>query len=153
MRITQLDGGTAVHEMGLDMRRSVIGCAIMILQFAQGCSNPYTIDPSPRIKNSLIGQSPSTQVRRRAVRPSTGITNGLIAFTLRDRAGRLQIFTENLDGSNQRQLTFEGDNGRPDWSPDGRKIGGEVIRIRDRAEAQIFPIRFLTLAICASSRL
>lgn len=47
---------------------------------------------------------------------------GLIAFALRDQAGRLQIFTENLDGSNQRQLTFEGDNGRPDWSPDGRRI-------------------------------
>lgn len=47
---------------------------------------------------------------------------GLIAFALRAQAGRLQIFTENLDGSNLRQVTFEGDNGRPDWSPDGRRI-------------------------------
>jgi len=100
------------------MRQSVVGCLIIILQFAQGC----TVDPSIRIKNGLMWQSPSTQVRRRAVRPSIGIKNGLIAFTLRDRAGRLQIFTENVDGSNQRQLTFEGDNGRPDWSPDGGKI-------------------------------
>ena len=50
------------------------------------------------------------------------VKNGLIAFTLRDRAGRLQIFTQQPDGSNRRQLTFERDNGRPDWSPDGRKI-------------------------------
>ena len=50
------------------------------------------------------------------------VTNGLIAFTLRDRAGRLQIFTQKPDGSERRQLTFERDNGRPDWSPDGRKI-------------------------------
>jgi len=114
--------GRAVHEMGLDMRQGVIGCVIIILQFAQGCSNPYTIDPSIRIKNGLMWQSPPTQLRRRAVRPSIGIKNGLIAFTLRDRAGMLQIFTENEDGSNQRQLTFEGDNGRPDWSPDGGKI-------------------------------
>lgn len=49
-------------------------------------------------------------------------TGGPIAFTLRDQNGKLQVFTENLDGSNQKQLTFEGDNGRPDWSPDGRKI-------------------------------
>lgn len=55
-------------------------------------------------------------------------TGALIAFTLRDQAGRLQIFTQNLDGSNQRQLTFEGDNGRPDWSPDGSKIAFGSIR-------------------------
>ncbi len=47
---------------------------------------------------------------------------GLIAFTLRDAAGRLQIFTANPDGSGQRQLTFKGDNGRPAWSPDGRRL-------------------------------
>jgi TolB protein len=49
-------------------------------------------------------------------------SNGLIAFTLRDQNRKLQIFTENPDGSNQKQLTFEGDNGRPAWSPDGKKI-------------------------------
>lgn len=45
-----------------------------------------------------------------------------IAFTLRDRYGKLQICTCTADGKNKTQLTFEGDNGRPDWSPDGRKI-------------------------------
>lgn len=53
-------------------------------------------------------------------RTKTG--EGLIAFTLRDSAGRLQIFTANPDGSEQRQLTFVGDNGRPAWSPDGRRL-------------------------------
>lgn len=51
-----------------------------------------------------------------------GIKNSLIAFTLRDAAGRLQIFTQQPDGSQRRQLTFDGDNGRTDWSPDGSKI-------------------------------
>jgi TolB protein len=49
-------------------------------------------------------------------------TGGLIAFTLRDQNRKLQIFTENPDGTNQKQLTFEGENGRPDWSPDGKRI-------------------------------
>ncbi len=59
--------------------------------------------------------------------PTGGLTpkktgDGLIAFTLRDPAGRLQIFTAHPDGSAQRQLTFEGDNGRPAWSPDGTRL-------------------------------
>jgi TolB protein len=45
-----------------------------------------------------------------------------IALTLRDQNDKLQIFTINSDGTNRKQLTFEGDNGRPDWSPDGRRI-------------------------------
>lgn len=56
------------------------------------------------------------------------IRNGLIAFTLRDKIGRLQIFTITPDGSNKKQLTFEGDNGRPDWSPDGNRIVFASIR-------------------------
>ncbi|MDQ7859961.1 MAG: hypothetical protein RB149_14270 [Armatimonadota bacterium] len=53
---------------------------------------------------------------------SVGVSNGLIALSLRDHNGRLQIFTITPDGANKKQLTFEGDNGRPDWSPDGRRI-------------------------------
>jgi len=47
---------------------------------------------------------------------------GLIAFTLRDAGGKLQIFTISADGTNRKQLTFDGENGRPDWSHDGKKI-------------------------------
>ena len=47
---------------------------------------------------------------------------GLIALTLRDAAGRLQIFTIRPDGTGDKQLTFDGDNGRPGWSRDGKKI-------------------------------
>ncbi len=47
---------------------------------------------------------------------------GLIALSLRDQTGRLQIFTVTPDGANRKQLTFEGENGRPDWSPDGKRI-------------------------------
>ncbi len=54
------------------------------------------------------------------IQPSAN--GGLIALSLRDQAGRLQIFTITPDGANRKQLTFEGDNGRPDWSPDGKRI-------------------------------
>jgi len=57
-----------------------------------------------------------------AAAESPPVRNGLIALTLRDPAGRLQIFTIRPDGTGKQQLTFKGDNGRPDWSPDGRKI-------------------------------
>jgi WD40 repeat protein len=57
-----------------------------------------------------------------------GVNGGLIALTLRDQNGRLQIFTITPDGTNRKQLTFEGDNGRPDWSPDGCKIAFSSIR-------------------------
>lgn len=36
--------------------------------------------------------------------------------------GGFQIFVANADGSNEMQLTFEGNNERPRWSPDGRLI-------------------------------
>lgn len=54
--------------------------------------------------------------------PPTMVKNGLIAFTLRDKSGKLQIFTQKSDGTDVHQLTFEGDNGRSDWSPDGNQI-------------------------------
>jgi TolB protein len=40
---------------------------------------------------------------------------------------KLQIFAIRSDSS-QQQLTFEGDNGRPEWSPDGTKIVFASIR-------------------------
>jgi TolB protein len=57
--------------------------------------------------------------------------SGLIALTLRDPNAKLQIFTISPDGTNRKQLTFDGENGRPDWSPDGRKI--IFMSIRDSA--------------------
>ena len=59
---------------------------------------------------------------------SAGPTNGLIALTLRDAAGHLQIFTISADGSKRTQLTSVGDNGRADWSPDGKKLTFMSIR-------------------------
>jgi TolB protein len=91
----------SVHqERRMTMRLYLAYIGVGILLLTQGCGN------SPTVPGGARQQVPG----------------GPIAFTLRDQAGRLQIFTENLDGSNQRQLTFEGDNGRPDWSPDGKKI-------------------------------
>jgi TolB protein len=48
--------------------------------------------------------------------------NGSIALTLRDQNGKLQIFSVASDGTGRKQLTFQRENGRPDWSPDGSKI-------------------------------
>ena len=59
---------------------------------------------------------------------NTHINGNLITLTLRDQNGRLQVFTITTDGMNRKQLTFEGDNGRPDWSPDGRKITFNSLR-------------------------
>ena len=81
------------------MRHRVIGCLALLL-LAPGCARPRPADPAG----------------------GPAVTNGLIAFTLRDPAGRLQVFTQRPDGSQRRQLTFDGDNGRPDWSPDGTRI-------------------------------
>lgn len=80
------------------MLHSVIRYVAIVLLFAHCSSNPQAVDTS------------------------LGVDNALIAFTLRDQAGRLQIFTQHLNGSNRRQLTSDGDNGRPDWSPDGTQI-------------------------------
>src|SRR6266571_8830616 len=48
--------------------------------------------------------------------------DGLIALTRTDATGRLQIFTITSSGANATQLTLDGENGRPDWSPDGTQI-------------------------------
>src|SRR4051812_38387414 len=95
------------------MRRSVFWPLVVILPLAQGW-----------LALPQAGSAPPK--------------NGLIAFTLRDGQGHLQIFTEEPDGSHRRQLTTAGDNGRPDWSPDGKRIafgsikGGQGwIRIMD----------------------
>jgi Tol biopolymer transport system component len=95
---------------------------IILLLFAcfalPACDKP-TIQPAPPKPDPERLTNGSKQLK---------VKNGLIAFTLRDRGGRLQIFTQEPDGSNLRQLTFDGDNGRPDWSPDGKKIAFGSIR-------------------------
>ncbi len=61
-------------------------------------------------------------VCRKKLNESANGQSGLIALTLRDQNGKLQIFTIDANGTNRKQLTFEGESGRPDWSPDGKKI-------------------------------
>jgi TolB protein len=80
--------------------------------------------------NTSIRGRPSWQPRPGvgSAMPAKNALHGLIALTLRDQRGRLQIFTISPDGSYKKQLTFEGDNGRPDWSPDGTRITFSSIR-------------------------
>jgi len=50
------------------------------------------------------------------------VRNGLIAFPLHDAEGRQQIHTIREDGTGVVQLTFEGNNAQPSWSPDGSQL-------------------------------
>ncbi|NQU23270.1 MAG: hypothetical protein HQ567_18480 [Candidatus Nealsonbacteria bacterium] len=68
----------------------------------------------------VLGLIGATEIQAAAESPP--VKNGLIALTLRDSAGRLQIFTIHADGTGKQQLTFQEDNGRPDWSPGGKRI-------------------------------
>jgi Tol biopolymer transport system component len=55
-----------------------------------------------------------------SVEPRWSVHNQ-IAFMSRMNGGQ-QIFVMNADGTDIRQLTHDGDNGDPAWSPDGTKI-------------------------------
>lgn len=90
------------------MRIKLLACLILMVQI------------------TLVGHALNNKV------PVTKVRNGLIAFTLRDRSGKLQIFTQKPDGTNLRQLTFAGDNGRPDWSPDGKRIAFTCVNFGQR---------------------
>ena len=76
----------------------------------------------------LLTQSCSHFLDKANSNGSKNANGSLIALTLRDQKGKLQIFTITLDGLNRKQLTFEGDNGRPDWSPEGKRITFGSIR-------------------------
>lgn len=54
------------------------------------------------------------------VNPSWSPKGDKLAFAR--MAGGFQIFVVNADGSGEIQLTFDGNNERPRWSPDGRLI-------------------------------
>src|SRR4051812_28013564 len=73
---------------------------------------------------ALVGSQPCDSAL--AGVPLTG--EGLIALTLKDAAGRLQIFTIHPDGKGRKQLTVEGQNGIPAWSRDGKKLAFMSIR-------------------------
>jgi Tol biopolymer transport system component len=64
---------------------------------------------------------------------------GLIAFPGSDVNGAQQLYTIASEGSALRQITFEGDNSMPSWSPDGARLvcgfssplAGSVLTIMD----------------------
>jgi hypothetical protein len=62
-------------------------------------------------------------IRRAGETASKPAANGKIAFTSYEKGTpRNNISTVNLDGSDRRDLTFEGNARHPVWSPDGTKI-------------------------------
>jgi TolB protein len=55
-------------------------------------------------------------------RDPSSVRNGLIAFPRSDANNHQQIFTITPEGTELRQLTFEGDCSLPSWSPDGTRL-------------------------------
>ncbi len=75
-------------------------CIVLMWLIALGCTGTQPTD---------VGSLPQA-------------ANGLIAFPGRDNQGRQQIFTIRIDGTGRRQLTFDGNNSLPSWSPDGTRL-------------------------------
>jgi Tol biopolymer transport system component len=57
-----------------------------------------------------------------SVEPRWSANNQLVFMSLMNGSGDLQIYTINIDGTGLRQLTSEGNNGDPVWSPEGTRI-------------------------------
>lgn len=123
------------------MRRIAVATAVTSLVFAFLLLVVLAWTDIANVRAAARGLVPPGNAGN-AGQPATGSElpayAGLIALTLRDAAGRLQIFTINVDGTNKKQLTFDGDNGRPDWSPDGKQIvfssmrnGGTWVAVMD----------------------
>src|SRR5437667_6569032 len=99
---------------------AALGLAIALAQLDSNVAATNTSLPFDLQKSMQLDvQNPAMKV------------NGKIAFSS-DRNGFLDIYMMNMDGSNQRQLTFGAVNPadgfrrtgatNPMWSPDGRKI-------------------------------
>ena len=55
--------------------------------------------------------------------------DGKRAVLIRIIAGREQLFTKNIDGSGEKQITFDdADHEDPVWSPNGRKLAFVLIK-------------------------
>jgi len=70
--------------------------------------------------------------------------DGRIAFDSDVSGTSLQIYSMREDGSHRRQLTTEGNNGDPSWSPDGRRLafdsdraGGSHIFVMDATGGRV----------------
>jgi Tol biopolymer transport system component len=55
-----------------------------------------------------------------SVEPRWSVHNQVVFMSRRN--GGQHVFTMNIDGTNVKQLTHDGDNGDPAWSPDGEQI-------------------------------
>jgi TolB protein len=55
-----------------------------------------------------------------SVEPRWSVNNQIVFMSLMN--GSQQIFTMNSDGTHMKQVTTEGSNGDPVWSPDGKQI-------------------------------
>lgn len=63
----------------------------------------------------FIGCQPSPEIRE-------PVTGGLLVVSAMDADNRFQIYSVRPAGSDRRQLTREGNNVTPAWTPDGKRI-------------------------------
>lgn len=85
----------------------------------RGLRSPTGIILVPLLLSACSGAQP-TGVDDTTSPPVVG--NGVVAFPGRDAQGRQQLFTVTIDGADRKQLTFDGDNSLPSWSPDGARL-------------------------------
>src|SRR5713101_1532791 len=67
----------------------------------------------------LVGFIGCSQV---AAETTESARTGLIVFSAVDANNRFQIFSVKPDGSDKKQLTHQGSNVTPAWTPDGKRI-------------------------------
>ncbi len=97
--------------------------AVLFVGCSKSASEPTQPKSAPVAKMVPNDAAPGNPL------PAKKLTGkGLIALTLRDNDGRLQIFTIQPDGTGRKQLTFNGQNGVPTWSRDGRRIAFMAMR-------------------------
>ena len=105
-----------------------IGAAVLAAMFFIGCSKSAS-EPKQQNSTTVAKMFSNNTSPGEAASPAKKFTGkGLIALTLRDSDGRLQVWTIHPDGSGRKQLTFEGQNGVPAWSRDGKRIAFMSIR-------------------------
>lgn len=91
------------------MKRRMLFTALLGVLLLASCTAGST--PRPRVSRTPSATASSGKIR-----------NGRVACAGPDSRGAMQIFSYALDGSDRQQLTHDGANQYPSWSPDGTQI-------------------------------
>jgi Tol biopolymer transport system component len=91
-----------------------------------------TVSPTARLEppesDTVVFRHQSNSADVVVLVPTWSPDGSLVAFTS-NKDGASQLYTIRVDGSDLKQLTAAGANGRPTWSPDSSTIGYQADRI------------------------